>query len=606
MNEEDYISYCDARKDYEIRISRHLGKMVGGCMFDILFPSSLIKLIKETENHNGMQFVAGENKDNAYFTHFWDLPYWLNYGGREIKYFRYVILSPDSQVHIENIHKIKADKIILSDIREISDHPLWSDVNFAMMAMIITDCSLKYIEKHSKDSKFQANFIAKFGMNGIRKLLKLNVSISEELLIEVVRKDPSKLHILIEYNKTINASVSEEVQLLAVERDCNAIEVLLKNILVSERVLLTTLKHHDRIIHILLDHGINVTEEMQLLAVERDCNAIEVLLKNILVSERVLLTALKHHDRTIQILLDYGINITEEMQLLAVERDCNAIKALLRNISVSERVILTALKHHGWTICFLLDYGINVTEEMQLLAVEGDCDAIKALLKNISVSESVILTALKHHNQTIHILMDYRINVTEEMQLLAVERDCYAIKSLLRNISVSESVILTALKHHNQTIQILLDYGINITEEMQLLAVERDCNAIKALLRNISVSERVLLTALKHHDRTIHILLDRGIKVTEEMQKAAVRKHKKALKYMLEYDNNTQLSEEVLLEAARHDGYSIKYLLKKGLSVPEEVQLTAVRQNADVLNLLLRYDAQVSDEVYIAFAEKRG
>lgn len=457
MNQEDYISYRNARGGFDLSISGYLFKKeMTGKRFNRYFPNllgRLIKLTDETENHNGMQFVTGENKDikpfspttecggGIYFTYFMDLPLWLNYGGREMKYFRYVSVPLDSRVSIEGIDKFKADKIILSDRREISDYPLWSGVNFAMMAMIMTDRSLKYIEKHSKDFQFQVKFITKFGMNGIKKLLKLNVSISEELQIEVVRKDPTKLRILIEYNKTINASVSEEVQ------------------------------------------------------------------------------------------------------IAALEGDSYSIKVLLQNITVSERVLLTALKHHGLTIGILLDHGINVTEEMQLLAVENDGDSVKYLM------------------------------------------------GFGHNEPVSEKVMLAAVKNYGKSIRIPL-----------------------FAKRKSLVTEEMLLVAVKSCKETMFYLLSENVQVSQEVQKAAVREHKKALEYMLDYDNDndndnnnsTQLSEEVLLEAARYDGYSIKYLLKKGLSVPEEVQLTAVRQNADVMNLLLRYDVQVSDEVYIAFAEKRG
>jgi hypothetical protein len=123
MNNETYV-YTE----------RYILEEMTGEMFCTLFPDlskKLVKLTNETECHNGFQFKTGLNEDTIpfnptgecepggiYFTDIGNMPEWLEYGNKQMKYCRTVTLPPDCRVYVEE-NKFKADKIILGERVEI-------------------------------------------------------------------------------------------------------------------------------------------------------------------------------------------------------------------------------------------------------------------------------------------------------------------------------------------------------------------------------------------------------------------------------------------------------------------------------------------------------
>ena len=243
-------------------ISEYLHKEMTGEKFKRRFPKlseQLVKLTNEKEIHNGFKFETGLNVDSIkfnpigeclpggiYFTDLDNLPCWLEYGIRSMKYYRNVIIPDDCRVYIEG-NKYKADKIELSDREEIKDLPLWSDGDYCAMALEKGELSIKYIKKNNK--KVQLALVKKHG-GYIRYLLDGNTK------------------------------VSKEVQMAAVEQSGEAISYLLdSHIKVSKGVQLHSISSNGISIQYLLRKKQKVTEEMKKIAVCQDCVAIIHLLE---------------------------------------------------------------------------------------------------------------------------------------------------------------------------------------------------------------------------------------------------------------------------------------------------------------------------------------
>lgn len=278
-------------------IAKFRCRVLSGEDFKGLFPilhEKLFKLTNEEENHNSLQFKTGENidfldfnpvgecqKGGIYFTDLDNIPCWVHYNGKDMKYCRPVKLSDECSVYIEN-NKIKANEIILEDRVEISDLPFWSDEEFCLNAVTLSDKVFKYIKNITDE--IQLASVKKYPYL-IGELIDLKMDIPEEVLIYIVAQNGHSIKILLD--KALN--LSEDVQFTAVNKTGYAIKYILeKNIPVTEKVQLAAVKNYRYAIRDLLDHNVEVSEDVQIAAASLYDDAVKILLDhNINVSDKV-------------------------------------------------------------------------------------------------------------------------------------------------------------------------------------------------------------------------------------------------------------------------------------------------------------------------------
>jgi hypothetical protein len=120
----------------------------------------LCKILHDDLIHNGFQYQEGLNilidefnpsdncsKGGLYFCKFEDFPFYLNYGDKIAK----VTLPDDARVYVEQ-NKFKADQIILSDIRNISELKEWNDDEFCMNIISKEKyCAMRYVKNQTPE-----------------------------------------------------------------------------------------------------------------------------------------------------------------------------------------------------------------------------------------------------------------------------------------------------------------------------------------------------------------------------------------------------------------------------------------------------------------------
>ena len=139
-------------------------QLLDGQSFNAKYQGKIfIKLTNVSENHNGYQFRTGLNIDSLkfnpsgecqpggiYFCLLEDLSLWLNYGGQQMFYVRFVTIASDAQVWIE-INKFKADRLILSDRVKIGDLKVWEDNDYCLAAVQRKGLSLCYVKEQTPE-----------------------------------------------------------------------------------------------------------------------------------------------------------------------------------------------------------------------------------------------------------------------------------------------------------------------------------------------------------------------------------------------------------------------------------------------------------------------
>lgn len=135
-------------------------KVLSGIEFNKKYPSTkFVKLTNESENHNGFQFKTGLNIDTVpfnytkdctpggiYFCSVDEIAWWVNYGNKEMKYYRIVTIPSDARVYDEDVTKMKADKLILSERKEISELPELLNEEFVKTAVLKNIPIVKHIQ----------------------------------------------------------------------------------------------------------------------------------------------------------------------------------------------------------------------------------------------------------------------------------------------------------------------------------------------------------------------------------------------------------------------------------------------------------------------------
>ena len=102
-----------------------------------------VKILREDMTHHNFLYKEGLNVDTVpfnprgtcspgglYFCILEDMPQYIEYGPLIAD----VELPADATVYTEE-HKLKADKIILKNIKPIQEHQCWSDLNFSKLAV---------------------------------------------------------------------------------------------------------------------------------------------------------------------------------------------------------------------------------------------------------------------------------------------------------------------------------------------------------------------------------------------------------------------------------------------------------------------------------------
>jgi hypothetical protein len=228
----------------------YIGRVITGQEFNDNFSDlakTLVKLTTKTEIHNGFQFKSGENVDinpfnfnvdcganGIYFTDINNLPLWLDYRTKTMKFCRKVILPPDCKIQMLN-NKFKADKIILGDRIKIKDMDIWKDEEYCIRAINQNESAFRYIREPSVS--LQILFVKNKGSN-IRYIKDPN----EDIQIEALKQNPCLIThieqpcrlaqlIAVSYNGFLikhikNTEITEEVQLEAVKQNGKCIEYI--------------------------------------------------------------------------------------------------------------------------------------------------------------------------------------------------------------------------------------------------------------------------------------------------------------------------------------------------------------------------------------------
>jgi hypothetical protein len=160
------------------------------------------------------------------------------------------------------------------------------------------------------------------------------------------------------------------------------------------------------------------------------------------------------------IIVGFINNLSEKVQLAAVQKDANAIQYIIsKGIRPSEQVQLASVQQNGLSIEFIE----NPSEPVQLAAVQEDSSSIK-YIKN--PSEQVQLDAVqKNGDVIIHIK-----NPSEKVQLAAVQENSIAILQLYKKgITPSEQVQLASVKKNKYIYMYIRDPYPNVIEYMNSL-----------------------------------------------------------------------------------------------------------------------------------------
>jgi len=119
-----------------------------------------VKLTNKDNIHNNFTFKDGLNIDTIpissgeckpggiYFTTFDNIHHWLSYNYHEMYYIWDVVIPENSKVH-HYLTKSKAESIILSNCRRISELVEWNDLDFCLMAVTQNGYSIRYIKDPS-------------------------------------------------------------------------------------------------------------------------------------------------------------------------------------------------------------------------------------------------------------------------------------------------------------------------------------------------------------------------------------------------------------------------------------------------------------------------
>ena len=132
--------------------------MISGKQFNEKYPNTLfVKLTNKQSLHNGYQYKNGLNildgdfneenicaKGGLYFCAYNDFGKWVNYREMKMEYMWTVKIPDDAKVVVMD-EKIKTDKFILSDKKEI-----WTNKELCLEAVKQNGRALKYVKNQTE------------------------------------------------------------------------------------------------------------------------------------------------------------------------------------------------------------------------------------------------------------------------------------------------------------------------------------------------------------------------------------------------------------------------------------------------------------------------
>lgn len=182
---------------------------------------NLCKILHNDQIHNDFQYQEGLNIDSIkfnpngncssgglYFCRFEDFPLYIGYGTKIAR----ITLPDDARVYVEQ-NKFKADKIILSDIREIKDMKEWNDFKFCNETVNRNRYALQYVINQTPEI-----CLAAVQQNGYT--LQYVKEPTPEIYLEAVRENGLALQFI--YNQT------SEICLAAVQQNGLALQFVKK------------------------------------------------------------------------------------------------------------------------------------------------------------------------------------------------------------------------------------------------------------------------------------------------------------------------------------------------------------------------------------------
>ena len=286
-------------------------------------------------------------------------------------------------------------------------------------------------------------------------------------------------------------------------------------------------------------------------------------------------------------------------------------KELLGTLSESEssiemEKILIKTKHKDLTKEYVnreRDYSPAFQKAM--LGIDGELIFI-LFRKKIEVTEQMQIIAVKQNGRAIWNIIDEGIKPSEAVQIAAVKQNGIAIDYIIEaGITPSEEVQLEAAKQNGIVIDYIIEAGITPSEEVQLEAVKQNGNALMIIIKaGIKPSEEVQIEAVKQHGYAILNIIKAGIKPSEAVQVEAVKRYGNAIDFIL--NAGITPSEAVQVEAVKQEGYAIQYIIDAGITPSEVVQIAAVKQDGDAIKFIVKAGIKPSRAVKAAAAQEAG
>lgn len=337
------------------RITLSKEEFVG--IFPIL-STQLIKLTDIDDMYGGTTFETGFNASEETFrrstnggikfTYMENLPAMIEDRGIVMEYCRTVTLLEDSKIFV-SFGTFYANKVILGEIVKISDLPIWSDREYCLKSVNISSTSLKFIKDLSEEIQLAA---VRHCSYALYKLYSLGIPVSEEVQFEAI-----KWHgIVIETMLDLGIPVSEEMLIVAVKSFHVIRHLLERNMILSEKVQLSAVTHNGMSLEYLLKYKVKVSDEVKIAAIKNTPYL------------------------AILDLIDYNIYITEEMQLAAIEAvrvdekhiwmfDSIIRDIIRRMLCLSQKVQLAIVRKHRHGIIILKKELMDVSKEVKDAAI---------------------------------------------------------------------------------------------------------------------------------------------------------------------------------------------------------------------------------------------
>jgi hypothetical protein len=172
-------------------------------------------------------------------------------------------------------------------------------------------------------------------------------------------------------------------------------------------------------------------------------------------------------------------NIDEDIQIEALRNNWESLTYFLESgIILSEKVQMEAVIKYSFNFSVLLKYDILPSFEIQLFVAKKWgymlIPLIEYLVKNekcSSLSEKIVLEAIKNDGSAIIALCRYNLHISSEMKIVAVKIWGHPLEILLQyKIPITEEEQMLILRDNWKYIDIFEKYGVNLSDEAKRYA----------------------------------------------------------------------------------------------------------------------------------------